>query len=309
MCFKTKGYKGVTRNTYISMSGHIYILCEREFAERGTPIYKVGRTTNINRRFSQYPKGSEMLLSVRVGQVNETEKQLLGIFRTDYIARTDIGSEYFEGDVLSMMQTAMLVAALNLSSLEFPISMEPALKEVHDPSLVVIEFVKNNLEELSNQVHPSGDVYARLCEWVDEKRYNVKLTHNTFTKELMSNFKVRNGVHRFSTGLNRALYFPDLTPPKSCSCTILRFIEHVFSHLDTKTDYKGQELFDTYQIWLKDNKYIDHRGSCVVMVKLQDYGNEVPDSIVKRSLHGRKIYIFSAPHVKILLEKYNLLGL
>lgn len=94
-----------------------------------------------------------------------------------------------------------------------------------------------------------------------------------------------------------------------CSCTILRFIEHVFSHLDTKTEYKGQELFDTYQVWLKDNKLIDNRGSSVVMVKLKGYGNEVPDSIVKKTLHGRVIYRFSAEHVQILLEKYNLLCL
>jgi len=216
------------------MSGHIYLLCEREFIASGEPIYKLGRTKNVVTRFSQYPKGSEFWAFHRVDQVNETEYHLLKLFREIYIQRTDIGREYFEGDVNLMMQTLLQTLQQTLlqkimrtpiDHINEPIEVIPATYTIQDPTNVVIEFVETMRDEFSNQILKSREVYEQLCEWIEEKRYKVKISHCKFTRELMLSFKVHHGVHRFPQGLTRALYFPDLTPPTPELNTLLMFLE------------------------------------------------------------------------------------
>ena len=43
------------------MSAWIYLIHEREFIKEKKHIYKIGRTKNIAKRLTQYPKGSQML--------------------------------------------------------------------------------------------------------------------------------------------------------------------------------------------------------------------------------------------------------
>ena len=41
---------------------YIYLLQEREFIKTKEPIYKIGKTKQVNnKRFGQYPKGSVLL--------------------------------------------------------------------------------------------------------------------------------------------------------------------------------------------------------------------------------------------------------
>jgi len=84
---------------------YIYLIQEREFIKTGEPIYKIGKTKKENlTRFKQYSKGSIMLCQIISKDCDEDERELLGIFRTNYVPRRDIGSEYFEGDYTKMIQ-------------------------------------------------------------------------------------------------------------------------------------------------------------------------------------------------------------
>ena len=84
---------------------YIYLIQEREFIKTGEPIYKIGKTKKENLiRFKQYSKGSMMLCQIISKDCDEDERELLGIFRTNYVPRRDIGSEYFEGDYTKMIQ-------------------------------------------------------------------------------------------------------------------------------------------------------------------------------------------------------------
>ena len=84
---------------------YIYLIQEREFIKTGEPIYKIGKTKKENlTRFKQYSKGSRMLCQLISTDCDEDERVLLGKFRTSYVPRKDVGSEYFEGDYNKMIQ-------------------------------------------------------------------------------------------------------------------------------------------------------------------------------------------------------------
>lgn len=85
------------------MSGHIYLLQEREFIKTNTPVYKIGKTKQSIRRFKGYPKGSELILMTKVDNINNVESNLIKKFKKLFKQRLDIGTEYFEGDVKLMV--------------------------------------------------------------------------------------------------------------------------------------------------------------------------------------------------------------
>ena len=84
---------------------YIYLLREREFVQNGQPIYKLGKTKQPNQnRFAQYPKESVLLYHRICHSCHNIEKQLIQRFKEVFTQRTDIGSEYFEGDSFTMME-------------------------------------------------------------------------------------------------------------------------------------------------------------------------------------------------------------
>jgi|688.fasta_scaffold130728_2 hypothetical protein len=84
---------------------YIYILQTREFIQLKQPVYKIGRTAQLNYdRFKQYPKGSILYQQSYCFNCLETENILIEEFKKLFKHRKDIGREYFEGDLLSMIR-------------------------------------------------------------------------------------------------------------------------------------------------------------------------------------------------------------
>ena len=82
---------------------YIYLLQEREFVNSKEKVFKVGKTRQVNfERFKQYPKGSIILLHSSCLNCDISEHKILDIFRKKFKKRTDIGSEYFEGNADDM---------------------------------------------------------------------------------------------------------------------------------------------------------------------------------------------------------------
>jgi len=82
---------------------YIYLLQEREFIKTEEFVYKIGRThQESTKRFKSYSKGSVLHIQLSCSDCVKAEKDLLVIFRTQFTPRTDIGSEYFEGNVKKM---------------------------------------------------------------------------------------------------------------------------------------------------------------------------------------------------------------
>lgn len=77
---------------------YLYIIREREF--KSTNVYKIGRTTQqLHERIKAYPKDSELIISMQVENCVKMENTLKKLFKKQFIHRSDIGAEYFEGDV------------------------------------------------------------------------------------------------------------------------------------------------------------------------------------------------------------------
>lgn len=82
---------------------YIYLLQEREFIKTKESIFKIGKSKQKNdKRSSQYPKNSNLLLHTSCSNCAKYEKQLIALFKIKYKQRTDIGTEYFEGDYKQM---------------------------------------------------------------------------------------------------------------------------------------------------------------------------------------------------------------
>ncbi len=93
----------VESNVY---SGSLYILQEREHVESKKNIYKIGRTNkSIDERLHGYPKGTSLLLVIGVPQNStvQLESELINRFKEQFKNRTDIGKEYFEGNIKDMI--------------------------------------------------------------------------------------------------------------------------------------------------------------------------------------------------------------
>jgi hypothetical protein len=89
----------------IIMPEYIYLLQEREAIRLNEPVYKVGKTKQENlKRISSYPNGTELLIQIKCDNCDAIEKDLIKLFKEKYEQKTDMGTEYFEGDSNEMIK-------------------------------------------------------------------------------------------------------------------------------------------------------------------------------------------------------------
>lgn len=90
--------------SFIEKPGHLYIIQEREFIKTKENIYKIGKTTNIKHRMPAYPKDSRLYLCFYcTTNIHVVETYFIDLFDKQFIKRTDIGREYYEGDLSKMI--------------------------------------------------------------------------------------------------------------------------------------------------------------------------------------------------------------
>ena len=86
------------------MSGYIYLIKLREFNNIKEPTYKLGRSSDINRRHKEYPKDSILVYSCIVNNEKKLEPLLMDQFEINFIQKKEYGTEYFKGDYVKMIQ-------------------------------------------------------------------------------------------------------------------------------------------------------------------------------------------------------------
>jgi hypothetical protein len=97
--YSSKYEKNYTRDG----DDYIYLLKEREFIKTKECIYKIGRTEKgYRKRVDQYPNGSKVFVIIKVPDSIKYEKVILEIFKIKFRRRLDIGSEYFEANILDI---------------------------------------------------------------------------------------------------------------------------------------------------------------------------------------------------------------
>lgn len=94
-----------TNNKECNNFQYIYLIQERTAVAINKPIYKIGRTSQLNfERFKSYGKGYKILLHVVCDNCIDIETKLINSFKYKYIHRNDYGNEYFEGDYKLMIK-------------------------------------------------------------------------------------------------------------------------------------------------------------------------------------------------------------
>ncbi len=92
----------------LSKIGYVYLLIEREFITLNQSIYKIGQTQQTPpwERFKNYPKKSEVFVLLIANNSKEMEQQIKNQLKktNNIIHRKDIGEEYFEGDIETLIK-------------------------------------------------------------------------------------------------------------------------------------------------------------------------------------------------------------
>jgi len=82
----------------------IYFIQTREFIRSKEPIYKLGRSHNLECRVRNYPKCSNVLFTMKCKDSIKCEEYLIKLFKEKFIQRKDYGTEYFEGNEDEMIK-------------------------------------------------------------------------------------------------------------------------------------------------------------------------------------------------------------
>jgi hypothetical protein len=153
-------------------NNYVYLLIEREFIKSGENVYKIGLTKQKElMRFSQYPKGSDLLLHSMCNNCRVTEKEIMKQFKQHFIQRNDYGTEYFEGNYKHMVYLIHTIIANEYKNDFINISKENNI----NPNYVV----DNNDNDIKHNKLVK-QFYCEKCEYKTERK-------NNFVKHLNSN--------------------------------------------------------------------------------------------------------------------------
>jgi len=76
----------------------LYLIHLREFIKSKESVFKIGRSDDIHNRVRKYPKGSNVLFTMKCFNSIECEADLIKLFNKKFIHKPEYGTEYFEGD-------------------------------------------------------------------------------------------------------------------------------------------------------------------------------------------------------------------
>ena len=88
-----------------SNENFIYLLQTREFINSGKQIYKIGKTVNPVNRMGNYGKGCKVKIMYLVEDCDKAEKEIIKLFNEQFILQSDIGREYYKGELKQMVRT------------------------------------------------------------------------------------------------------------------------------------------------------------------------------------------------------------
>lgn len=126
------------------MSGYIYLIHLREFIKINEPVYKVGRSEDVNRRKKEYPKGSVQLFFCIVNNEIKLEKIIKKQLKINFTQQKEYGTEYFKGEY-----TKMISIINDIITKHDDIVLEPNINIIESHNQLKILFAK--LVDLYNQ--------------------------------------------------------------------------------------------------------------------------------------------------------------
>ena len=202
--------------------GFIYLIHVREFLHKNECVYKIGRTDHLLQRITQYPKGSKLLFCMNVNDNRLAERDLLNILARQYKIRVDIGAEYIEGALDSILQTMFnYIQSHNAGVCDAQTTTGDAIvSRKVDPSILIMDFINGRKGELAGKIVKSRELYDQLQQWLCDNDHHVFISHVKMSRELTRLYGVEHKVHRFHTGVEQAICFATLTCTKDPATVI-----------------------------------------------------------------------------------------
>lgn len=167
--------------------GFVYLIYLREFINANEDVYKVGCCENIERRKSQYPKGSILLFTRFTTNFLEIETKIKESFRKKYIIRRDLGTEYFEEDHHDMIDDMYnIVKQINTyrkNEFKKEIIQKKEFFNLYE------DFIKVNLKLVSDKKSriKRSDINEYCLTWIHKhpiyknpQKYSRELLHKTY---------------------------------------------------------------------------------------------------------------------------------
>ena len=166
----------------IIMPEYIYLLQEREAIRLNEPVYKVGKTKQENlKRISSYPNGTELLIQIKCDKCDTIEKDLIKLFKEKYDQKTDMGTEYFEGDCNEMIKD-IYKAVFKDDSVE---SCNEMIKDIY--KVVLNEDSEGNCNEMIQAIY---NVFFKDDYEESEESYDADNLDDVFemSKNVIDNY-------------------------------------------------------------------------------------------------------------------------
>jgi len=160
--------------------GYIYLMRTFAFRNSGASIYKLGKSIEYGARFNGYDKFSELYVLYYVEDIDVIENILLQIFHRKYKNEIAYGKEYFNGNVLDMLNT--IKGMLDVYGL------------IHKVDLVG-ELFNDKLKRfiIYNSTEINTDFYEMMNEIMVDKNVNIQINdvsnYNNFYYEYIMNNK------------------------------------------------------------------------------------------------------------------------
>lgn len=213
---------------------YIYLLQTREYVNSGEPIYKVGKTKQINySRFLQYPNGSIQLFQCICNNCDILEKKVIKLFQKKYINHKIAGREYFRGELCLMINDLFNIIS-NEKAKTLPIESiavkenavgEIAVDENADDENAISE--KNTVKEILDveiaveEIKPEctnktemlkGKFVCQICKFSTRSQFCLNVHYNTkkhkkninpLSSDSKKNYncKICNNGYNFASGL------------------------------------------------------------------------------------------------------------
>lgn len=161
------------------IAGYIYLTRTAAFRNNGETIYKLGKTMEYGGRFNGYDKFSELYVIYYVEDIDVIENILLQIFNRKYKNETAYGKEYFNGNVIDMLNT--MKGMLDVYGLIHKVNLINSL--INNK---LKRFIIYNSEEINN------DVYKIIKDIMIDKNINIQINDVSNYNNFYTNFIINN---------------------------------------------------------------------------------------------------------------------
>lgn len=188
---------------------YIYVVKEREFINTNENVYKIGSSMSGT---ANTPIGSNVYMIVKVYNVAEVEEEIVTQLKKckSLIHYSCIGDEYFQGDIITIMNTVSQAIML-LSDKETDDSSDGSSEEeiaCSDPIVLISNYIVDRKETLQGQSIDAMQFYKTVMS-------SVKL-QNPFTYNKFTALLTKHRIYEQKMAYGPCFVFPSIVAVTPC---------------------------------------------------------------------------------------------